>query len=62
MLFPQAGAVIVILMMVGATCVHLVFDDPDVFPLQPKKPLIPFSVIDPAPYILGKARPRTVTV
>jgi hypothetical protein len=60
-LFPQAGAVIVISMMAGATYVHLVVDDPDLFPLQPKKPLIPLGVIGLALYILGKARPRTVT-
>lgn len=59
--FPTAGAVIVISMMAGATYVHAVVDDPDVFPLQPKKPLIPLVVIGLGLYILAKARPRTHT-
>lgn len=60
-LSPKAGAVIVISMMAGATYVHVVVDHPDVFPLQPKKPLIPLVVIGLALYILAKARPRPHT-
>ncbi len=55
---PKAGAVIVISMMAGATYVHLVVADPDVFPLQPKMPVIPLGVIGLALYILSKARLR----
>lgn len=60
--YPRAGGVIVISMMAGATYVHIVVDDPDVFPLQPKKPLIPLGVIGLALYILAKARPRPINV
>ena len=54
--FPRAGALSVISMMAGATYVHLVVDDPDVFPLQPKQPVIPLGVIGLALYVLGKPR------
>jgi hypothetical protein len=40
--------------------VHIVVDDPDVFPLQPKKPLIPLGLIGMALYILAKAWPQSV--
>jgi uncharacterized membrane protein YphA (DoxX/SURF4 family) len=59
-LLPKTGAVVVISMMAGATYVHIVVDDPDVFPLQPKKPLIPLGLIGMALYILAKAWPRSV--
>jgi uncharacterized membrane protein YphA (DoxX/SURF4 family) len=58
---PKTGAVIVISMMAGATYVHIVVDDPDVFPLQPKTPLIPLGMIGLALYVLAKARPRSIT-
>ncbi len=40
---PAAAAVL--LMMLGATYVHIVVDDPSVFPLQPSAPIIPIAVI-----------------
>ncbi len=40
---PAAG--VVLLMMLGATCVHIVVDDPSVFPLQPNAPIVPVVVI-----------------
>ncbi len=40
---PAAG--VVLLMMLGATYVHMVVDDPSVFPLQPNAPVIPVVVI-----------------
>lgn len=52
---PKAGAAIVLSMMVGATFVHVVVDDPDVFPLQPKAPVIPLGVIGLTLYILAKS-------
>jgi uncharacterized membrane protein YphA (DoxX/SURF4 family) len=52
---PKAGAAIVLSMMVGATYVHVVVDDPDVFPLQPKAPVIPLGVIGLTIYILAKS-------
>ena len=54
--FPRTGALAVISMMAGATYVHLVVDDRDVFPLQPKRPVIPLGVIGLALYVLGKPR------
>jgi uncharacterized membrane protein YphA (DoxX/SURF4 family) len=41
-----------IVMMVVATYVHLVVDDPMLFPLQPKEPIIPIAVIALCIYIL----------
>ena len=41
----RPAAVVVLLMMAGATYVHLVVDDPSVFPLQPEAPIIPVVVI-----------------
>ena len=35
----------IILLMAGATYVHLVVDDPSLFPLQPSLPIIPFVVV-----------------
>jgi uncharacterized membrane protein YphA (DoxX/SURF4 family) len=60
-ILPKTGAVVVISMMAGATYVHLVVDDPDVFPLQPKEPLIPLGVIAMALYILARAPTRSMT-
>ena len=39
-------------MMLGATYVHLVVDDPSVFPLQPSLPIIPIGVIALAVFVL----------
>jgi uncharacterized membrane protein YphA (DoxX/SURF4 family) len=49
---PRLAAVAVILMMLGATYVHVVVDDPSVFPLQPNEPIIPIVVIVLAVVIL----------
>ena len=60
--FPRAGALAVISMMAGATYVHLVVDDPELFPLQPKQPVIPIGVTGLALYILAKhRRPRPLS-
>jgi len=58
---PKVGAITVISMMAGATYVHIVVDDPNQFPLQPKNPLIPLGVIGLALYILGKRRRRSIS-
>jgi len=58
---PRVGAVTVISMMAGATYVHIVVDDPNLFPLQPKSPLVPLGVIGLALYILGKGRRRSMS-
>jgi uncharacterized membrane protein YphA (DoxX/SURF4 family) len=59
--WPRVGAAAVIGMMSGATYVHVVVDDPDVFPLQPKAPVIPLGMIGLALYILAKSGTPTVT-
>jgi uncharacterized membrane protein YphA (DoxX/SURF4 family) len=41
----RPAAAVVLLMMLGATYVHLVVHDPSVFPLQPQAPIIPIVVI-----------------
>ena len=41
----RPAAAVVLLMMLGATYVHVVVDDPSVFPLQPNAPVIPVVVI-----------------
>jgi uncharacterized membrane protein YphA (DoxX/SURF4 family) len=40
-----AASALVLLMMLGATYVHIVVHDPSVFPLQPNAPIIPLVVI-----------------
>lgn len=40
----RLAAVVVLAMMLGAIYVHLVVDDPSVFPLQPKAPITPVVV------------------
>lgn len=44
-IFVRLAAVLVIGIMVVATYVHIVVDDPSVFPLQPSEPIIPLIVI-----------------
>ena len=41
-----------IVMMLVATYVHLVVDDPTLFPLQPEEPIIPIAVIALCIYLL----------
>ena len=41
----RPAAAVVLLMMLGAIYVHVVVDDPSVFPLQPNAPVIPVVVI-----------------
>ena len=41
----RPAALAVVGMMLGAIYVHVVVDDPSVFPLQPNKPIIPVVVI-----------------
>ena len=55
--FPRLGVLAVVSMMAGATYVHLVVDDADVFPLQPKQPVIPLGVIGLSLYALARPRP-----
>ncbi len=48
----RPAAVVVLLMMLGAVYVHVVVDDPSVFPLQPNAPIIPIVVIGLTVYVL----------
>ena len=48
----RPAAVVVLLMMLGATYVHLVVSDPSVFPLQPEAPIVPIVVIALALFVL----------
>jgi uncharacterized membrane protein YphA (DoxX/SURF4 family) len=53
-LFVRPAALVVIGIMVVATCVHLVVDDPSLFPLQPSEPIIPLIVIVICVYVLWR--------
>ena len=48
----RPAAAVVLLMMLGAVYVHVVVDDPNVFPLQPNAPIIPIAVIGFTIYVL----------
>ncbi len=43
-IWTRPAAIVVLLMMLGAVYVHIVVDDPSVFPLQPNAPIIPIVV------------------
>lgn len=53
-LFVRPVAVVVIGIMVVATYVHIVVDDPSLFPLQPSEPIIPLAVIAMCLYLLWR--------
>jgi uncharacterized membrane protein YphA (DoxX/SURF4 family) len=53
-LFSRVASLIVINMMLIATYVHLVVDNPALFPLQPKEPVIPLITITIAAYVLWR--------
>ena len=53
-LFSRVGGLVIINMMLVATYVHLVVDNPALFPLQPKEPVIPLISIAVAAYILWR--------
>ncbi len=50
-IFVRPAVVVVIGMMLLATYVHLVVDDPSLFPLQPSEPIIPLVVITMSVYV-----------
>ncbi len=52
--FVRPAVVVVMGIMVVATYVHLVVDDPSLFPLQPSEPIIPLIVIVLSLYLLWK--------
>jgi uncharacterized membrane protein YphA (DoxX/SURF4 family) len=51
-IFARPAAVAAIGLMVVATYVHLIVDDPTLFPLQPNEPIIPLAVIAMSVYVL----------
>ncbi len=50
----RLAVLVVIGIMIVATYVHVIVDDPSLFPLQPSKPIIPIIVIGMASYLLWK--------
>ena len=53
--FLVRPAVLVVMgIMVVGTYVHLVVDDPSLFPLQPNEPIIPLTVIAMSVYVLWR--------
>jgi len=51
-LFSRIGGLVAINMMMVATYVHLVVDNPELFPLQPEEPIIPLVAIVGAVYVV----------
>ncbi len=52
--YTRVAVLLVMSIMVVATYVHLVVDDPTVFPLQPSEPIIPAVVMILALYLLAR--------
>ncbi len=53
-IFVRPAALVVIGIMVVATYVHVVVDDPSLFPLQPDEPIIPAIVMLGSAYLLWR--------
>jgi uncharacterized membrane protein YphA (DoxX/SURF4 family) len=53
-LYTRPAIVVVMGIMVVATYVHLVVDDPSLFPLQPSEPIIPLVVLVMSAYTLWR--------
>jgi len=51
-LFGRLASFVAIVMMIVATYVHLVVDNPELFPLQPTAPIIPLVTILLCSYVL----------
>ncbi len=52
--YTRVACSVVIGIMVVATYVHVVVDDPSLFPLQPSEPVIPLMVIAMSAYLIWK--------
>ena len=52
--YARVASVIVMGIMVAATYVHVVVDDPTLFPLQPSEPIIPLIVLLMSAYIVWR--------
>jgi len=53
-LYTRPAVTVVIGIMTVATYVHVVVDDPSLFPLQPSEPIIPLAVIAMCVYLLWR--------
>ncbi len=53
-LYARLASVVVMGIMVVATYVHFVVDDPTLFPLQPSEPVIPLIVLLMSAYIVWR--------
>jgi uncharacterized membrane protein YphA (DoxX/SURF4 family) len=51
-IFARPAVMVVMGIMLVATYVHIVVDDPSLFPLQPSEPIIPLVVIAMSVYLL----------
>ncbi|MCH7878492.1 MAG: DoxX family protein [candidate division Zixibacteria bacterium] len=52
--FTRIWLLIVIAIMIAASYVHIVVDDPNLFPLQPHEPVVPLAILALAGYVLIK--------
>ncbi len=52
--FARLAGIVVVGIMLAATYVHVVVDDPTLFPLQPSEPIIPLVVLALTAYILWR--------
>jgi uncharacterized membrane protein YphA (DoxX/SURF4 family) len=52
--YVRPAAVVVVGIMAVATYVHLIVDDPSLFPLQPSEPIIPIIIIGMCIFLLWK--------
>lgn len=52
--YSRVAAFVVIPLMTVATYVHLIVNDPNLFPLQPDEPIIPIVAIIMAGYVMWK--------
>jgi uncharacterized membrane protein YphA (DoxX/SURF4 family) len=52
--FARLAGVVVMGIMVVATYVHVVVDDPSLFPLQPRAPIIPIVVMIMTAYVVWR--------
>lgn len=52
--FTRIWLLVVIGLMIAASYVHIVVDDPNLFPLQPHEPVVPLALIALAGYVIIK--------
>ena len=52
--FTRIWLLVVIAIMIAASYVHIVVDDPNLFPLQPHEPVVPLAILALAGYVLIK--------